>query len=262
MGMETFSDEDVKRFREWHVNVGNAYYSRTPSRRAEPKLELPSVTLLCADCVHIEYAIPALERCKALCNFGAVKLLTSMPTDYEHRVEILPLNSLSAYSTFMLKHSHEFVDTTHFLVAQHDGWILNPESWDPAWLQCDYIGPLFLHAHKTVPTSVGSGGFSLRSKRLMAHVASMLPAWDGLEASVKAAIAAAGCYEDGYISVTARPALERAGFRFGTPAQGAQFAQAGNNDPAYHVTRPFGFHGLWSNVDHTTGEVSPPPFKG
>lgn len=259
---ETYDDDDVKTYRRFHMNVNNAYYSRAPGRRTEPKLQLPNVTLLCADCVHIDYAIPALERCKALADFGAVKLLTSMPTDYEHRVEILPLNSLSAYSTFMLKHSHEYVDTTHFLVAQHDGWILNPEAWDPAWLGLDYIGPLFIHQHETGPKSVGTGGFSFRSKRLMAAVAKLLPPWDGTEATVKEAIAAATCYEDGYISSVARPILERLGMRFGTPEQAARFAQGGNNDPRYHVEKPFGFHGLWSNIDHATGIVAPPPFKG
>lgn len=259
---EVYNDEDKQRYTVAHMNVNAAYHNRATGREAVPKIELPNVTLLCGDCVHIEFAIPAIERCKALCNFGAVKLLTSMPTDYEHRVEIMPLNSLSAYSTFMLKYAYQYVDTSHFLVAQHDGWILNPEAWDPAWLELDYIGPLFIHAHETGPRSVGSGGFSLRSKRLMQHVAGMLPPWDGTEATVKAAIAAATCYEDGYIAQVARPTLEAAGFKFGTPEQASRFAQGGNNDPAYHVARPFGFHGLWSNIDHTAGEVSPPPFKG
>lgn len=259
---ETFDESDVKTYREFHMRVNEAYHTRAPSRVAQPKLELPSVTLLCADCVHIEYAIPAIERCKALANFGAVKLLTSMPTDYEHRVEIMPLNSLSAYSTFMLKQVYAHIDTSHFLVAQHDGWILNPEAWDPTWLSCDYIGPLFIHAHKTAPTSVGSGGFSLRSKRLMEYVSGTLPAWDGSDVLTQKLMKCAGSYEDGYISITKRAELERCGFKFGTPAQAARFAQGGNNDPLYHVAKPFGFHGLWANIDHTAGEVSPPPFKG
>ena len=238
------------------------YQSREIARRAESKLELPSVTLLCGDGIHIEYSIPALERCKALCNFGAVKLLTSMPSDYEHRVEIMPLDSLNAYSTFMLKHAHEYVDTTHFLIAQHDGWILNREAWDPAWLELDYIGPLFIHAHEIGPRSVGTGGFSLRSKKLMEAVSSSLPPWDGSTAGADTAVRQIGAYEDGYIAANYRATLEAAGFRFGTPEQAARFAQGGNNDPAYYVAKPFGFHGLWPSIDHTSGEVSPPPFWG
>ena len=259
---EIYDESDQKTYREFHMNVNEAYYARPVIEGRAVKLELPSVTLICADCVHIEYAIPALERCKAFANFGAVKLLTSMPTDYEHRVPIMPLNSLSAYSTFMLKQVYAHVDTTHMLVAQHDGWIINPEAWDPAWLGCDYIGPLFIHEHKTAPTSVGSGGFSLRSKRLMQHVSGLLPAWDGSEVLTKKLMGAAGSYEDGYISITKRAELERAGFVFGTVAQASRFAQGGNNDPAQHVAKPFGFHGLWSNINHTAGEVAPPPFRG
>lgn len=259
---EVYDDDDKKTYRKFHMNATNAYYNRTPSRRVEPKLELPSVTLFCADCIHIDYAIPSLERCKALCNFGAVRLLTSMPSDYEHAVVIPPLDTLSAYSTFMLKRAHEYVETTHLLVAQHDGWILNPEAWDPAWLELDYIGPLFIHAHVTGPRSVGSGGFSLRSKRLMEHVSAMTPPWDNTTEGGNAHVRQVGAYEDGHISMTMRSQLEAAGFRFGTPEQAGRFAQGGNNDPAYHVAKPFGFHGLWGNIDHAIGEVSPPPFKG
>lgn len=244
------------------MNPTDAYHGRAVYRNTEAKLQLPSVTLLCADGIHIDFSIPAIERCKALCDFGAVKLLTNMPTDYEHRVEIQPLDSLNAYSTFMLKYAHSYVETSHFLVVQHDGWILNHEPWDPAWLDLDYIGPLFIHAHQTCPTSVGSGGFSLRSKRLMETVANSMPPWDGSTDGADAAVRQLGSYEDGHIAVSSRVALESAGFRFGMPEQASRFAQGGNNDSAYHVARPFGFHGLWANVDYATGEVSPPPFGG
>lgn len=251
---------DIERFRVWHMNVSAAYYAKASKVEVEKKLDLSDVTLICADGIHIEYAIPAIERCKALCNFGAVKLLTSMPTDYPHRVEIEPLTSLSAYSVFMISRIHEYVDTSHMLVVQHDGWILNPDIWDPAWMELDYIGPLFIHKHQTGSSSVGSGGFSFRSRRLMASIASRISRWDGTEESTDRLMKEVGCYEDGAIAWNYRPVVEREGCRFATPEQASRFAQGGNNDPAYHVEKPFGFHGLWENINFETGLVRPPPF--
>ncbi len=223
-------------------------------------LKLPSVTLFCADCLDTERAIVVLEKCKSLCEFGAVKLLTSLPTDYPHKVEIDPLLSLNAYSIFMLKRAHLYVETDHVLVVQHDGWILNPEAWNPDWLKYDYIGPLFIQKHDIDRYSVGTGGFSFRSKALMEFVDKRVPAWDGSAADTVRVQALLNCYEDGVISRQQRDSLEQAGFKFPSPKEAAQFAQGGNNDPAYHVERPFGFHGLWPNVNRETGIVAPPPF--
>lgn len=250
---------DKQRFKQWHDKVNN-YYTRAIRKRVSVKLNLPSVTLICADGIHIDYSIPALERCKELCNFGSVKLLTNCDTDYLHRVQIEPLPSLNCYSVFMLKNLIKYVETEHVLVVQHDGWILNPESWDPDWLLLDYVGPLFIHNHVIGSCSVGSGGFSLRSRRLISFVSQNLPEWDGTPAGADLFTARLGSYEDGVISISMRKRLLQEGFLFGTPEQASRFAQGGNNDLTRFYEKPFGFHGLWSNVDHVTGIVQPPPF--
>ena len=55
-------------------------------------LDLSSVTLFCADCVNVDRAVKTMDICTSKAKFGAVKLLTSLPTNYPHRVEIMPLN--------------------------------------------------------------------------------------------------------------------------------------------------------------------------
>lgn len=249
------NDFDRERFHVWHMNVSAAYYAKASTEPVTDKLALPSVTLVCADCIHIDYAIAAIERCKALCDFGAVKLLTSVETNYPHRVEIDHLGSLSDYSVFMLSRIHEYVDTTHMLVCQHDGWVLNVGAWSPEWLERDYVGPLFIHKHQTNEKSVGSGGFSLRSKRLMELVSRQLPRWAGNPDSTADLMRRAGCYEDGAITLTYRELILGAGMRYATPVEASKFAQGGNRDPAYHVVKPFGFHGLWTNIDHSRGVI-------
>lgn len=213
------------------------------------RLQLPSVTLMCIDCIDARRAIKVLEHCKTKADFGAVKLLTSIPTDYEHAVKIMPLNSLIMYSIFMLTKVHEYIDTDHVLIVQRDGWILNPESFDPAWLELDYIGPLFVQFDK-----VGSGGFSLRSKKIMQEVSKLVQAieiWDGSQAQANHIQNSLSYYEDGIISL----GLFSKRFKIGTNEQGAQFAQGGNRNPLYFRDKPFGFHRTWQEIDFNTGIV-------
>jgi len=212
------------------------------------KLQLPSVTLLCIDCVNATRAINVLEHCKTKADFGAVKLLTHIPTDYPERVRIKPLNTLVAYSIFMLTKVHEYVNTEHMLIVQRDGWILNPESFNPAWLELDYIGPIFVQYDK-----VGSGGFSLRTKRLMQSVAKNTPEWDWTQNKADEIQAIQSYYEDGVICLSNRFPK----FKIASLEQASMFAQGGNRNPKYYVEKPFGFHGAWQNIDHETGKVFP-----
>jgi len=212
------------------------------------KLQLPSVTAICIDCVNVNRAINVLEHCKSVADFGAVKLLTHIPTDYEHRVRIKPLNTLVAYSIFMLTKVHEFIDTDHLLVVQRDGWILNPESFNPEWLNLDFIGPIFVQYDR-----VGSGGFSLRTKKLMQNVASNTPEWDWTQKKADEIQAIQSYYEDGVICLSNRFSQ----FKIASLEQASMFAQGGNRNPKYYVEKPFGFHGLWANIDHATGKVFP-----
>lgn len=210
------------------------------------KLQLPTVTLMCVDCLNTDRAIKVLEHCKTKADFGAVKLLTSIPTDYEHAIKIIPLNSLIAYSIFMLTKVHEYIDTDHVLIVQRDGWILNPESFEPSWLELDYIGPLFVQYDK-----VGSGGFSLRSKKLMHDTSITYPIWDGTQKEADRIQKMLNYYEDGVISMGSIAKK----FKIASLAQAAKFAQGGNRNPAYFREKPFGFHRTFQKIDFRTGIV-------
>lgn len=212
------------------------------------KLQLPTVTCLIADCLNVNRAINVLEHCKKLCDFGLVKLLTSIPTDYEHAIKIPPLNSLIAYSIFMLTKANQYVDTQHCLVVQRDGFILNTSAWDERWISLDWISPIFVQY-----PFVGSGGFSLRSKILMDNVAANTPEWDWSQKQAEEIQRKQNYYEDGVICLSHRFSK----FKFATLEQAARFAQGGHPDPKYYYPHPFGFHGVLANISHETGFVSP-----
>lgn len=210
------------------------------------KPNLKDVTLMCADCVNLDRAINVLERCKSLCDFGAVKFLTHFETGYEHKVAIPKLENLNSYSVFMLAELWKHIDTSHVLVVQGDGFIINPQSWDDKWLEYDYIGPLFVQYD-----IVGSGGFSMRSKNIMAEAGDRVK-WDGTIAHANRITELLGAYEDGFLSMH----INRL-FKIAPLEEAAKFAQGGNKGGKYYVERPFGFHGGKQNIDIETGFVYP-----
>jgi len=210
------------------------------------KLQLPTVTLVCIDCVNSERAKDVLEICKSKVDFGDVKLLTSQAIYYKHSVEIQPLESLVMYSVFCLTELYKYINTTHLLIVQRDGFILNPQSFRIEWLDLDYIAPLFIQYDK-----VGSGGFSLRSKRLMEYSAHVLPKWDGTLEHAEYLQVGLAYYEDGVLCFDKKFNH----FNFATKEQACGFAQGGNRNPEYFCELPFGFHRTWQQIDFETGKV-------
>lgn len=133
------------------------------------RLALPQVTLCAATSVNLAATVQAMAHCLNLADFGRAVLFShsvppGLPQGLEH-VTIAPLCSSADYSRFMLSELAPHIDTSHCLIVQWDGFILDADAWEPAFLDCDYIGapwPQFTDGH-----DVGNGGFSLRSRRLL-----------------------------------------------------------------------------------------------
>lgn len=130
------------------------------------KLYLPDITLIIIDCLNVKRAINAIEKSTKDFEFGEVKLLTSLFSDYPYTVKIDPINRIEAYSHFCIKKLNDYVDTKFVLVIQYDGYIIGDKStWNNLFYDYDYIGSPWYHWNGT--GAVGNGGFSLRSKKLL-----------------------------------------------------------------------------------------------
>ena len=196
-------------------------------------LQLPGVTLVCADTANHVLALRALAKSQENVRYGRVLFLTdAIPLDLAvpDGVEVVrttPLTSRDAYSQLMLKELLPHIDTPHVLVIQWDGYVVNPAAWDPAFLDCDYIGAKWYWHGDGL--RVGNGGFSLRSRKLL----------DALQDPRIALVDA----EDTTIGRTFRPLLEREHtIRFADEALADHFSF----EAAYPIGRPFGFHGLFN----------------
>ncbi len=144
----------------------------------------------------------ALIECEKVATYDEIKLLTSNVA-LKHAIKIEPFDGLSGYSEFVIRRLEKFVDTSHALLVQWDGYVLNPKSWLPQFLSSDYIGAPW---HGNI---VGNGGFSLRSKKLLKATARFTdPAHP----------------EDNFICRKHRQELERDGIKFAPADLARQFA--------------------------------------
>ncbi len=193
------------------------------------RLPLPQVTLCAVSSVNVNATIRALEASLAQIDAGAALLLTDSQVRPDHPgirvVPIAPIRSARAYSDFLLTELVDHVATSHCLVIQWDGHVLDAGCWQPEFLDHDYIGaswPQFADGH-----DVGNGGFSLRSRRLMQLCRD--PAFRRDHP------------EDVAIGRTNRAWLEGQGMRFAPRALADRFAAERAGD----VTASFGYHGAW-----------------
>lgn len=141
-----------------------------------------NVTLVSVEGVDASLALKALKISKQHLQFAKVKLLSPNKPDEDlcgiEWVQIPPMNYVD-YNRFMIFKLADYIDTDFALTIQTDGFVTNPQSWSPDFLQYDYIGAAWLperiqcsewvtaHAKATVSNNVGNGGFSLRSKRML-----------------------------------------------------------------------------------------------
>lgn len=192
-------------------------------------ISLPDVTLCAASSVNIDATISALTASMAHVQFADCLLFTDVPIQVTDKriklVKVDRLHSARSYSAFILDQLGHHIETSHCLVVQWDGHVVDAGRWDPAFLAFDYIGarwPQFHDGH-----DVGNGGFSLRSRRLLL--------------ACQSARFANAHPEDVAIGRTHRPWLEELGMRFADQITADRFSAERIGVPS----NCFGFHGVW-----------------
>lgn len=187
---------------------------------------LPQVTLIAIDTVKYGDTINALYKSLEQIQPAETIWFTDIFLNQAFKLqEIKHLYSKQEYSHFCIKELGKYPFTTsHILITQWDGYVLDGEQWNDEWLQYDYLGAPWLWDDGM---NVGNGGFSLRSVRL--H-------------QILATDKFIGGYhqEDATIGRTYRPYLEdKYGIKFAPEEVAHKFS--------YELHEPkqptFGFHG-------------------
>ena len=112
--------------------------------------------------------LDALHASSEQIDFAEAILFTDVDvpsTESVNVVRIDRLTSAGAYSDFLLHKLVHHVRTNHCLIVQWDGFVIAPAAWDPHFLDFDFIGAPWPQFRDEF--TVGNGGFSLRSRRLL-----------------------------------------------------------------------------------------------
>ncbi len=153
---------------------------------------------------------------------------------------------------FLMKDLHKYVETSHCLYVQADGFVVNADLWKEEFLKFDYIGAPWPNKIQMDPNlvgspglpgpipilnmkenCVGSGGFSLRSRKLLKTIAKI--SYDSLKIPIK--------NEDLMICHYLYKEMIDKGIRFAPPKLAAQFAMEGwHHLYGQNVNSVFGFH--------------------
>lgn len=200
---------------------------------ALPQLALPQVTLVAATSIAPVATARAIARSLAGIAFKEVLWASDLPppaaiAGLVRWERIAPLDSRAAYSRFMVQRLAGLVQTGFALCVQWDGHVLDPGAWDNSFLEWDYIGAVW---PQFAERTVGNGGFSLRSRRLLQACASLPEAGEEPE--------------DLFICRTMAPLLEQAhGIRFAPPPVARRFAY----ERLASAGATFGYHGVFNLV--------------
>lgn len=134
-------------------------------------MELKNVTICAIDTRTPALALRSIVLSTKSINFGQVLLFTKADhglVDIPGSVRLVyipELKSIKEYSEFVLKGLRPYIETSHVLLIQWDGYVINPGAWQPQFLAFDYIGAPW--HRRPIDRSVGNGGFSLRSLKLL-----------------------------------------------------------------------------------------------
>jgi len=140
----------------------------------------------------------ALDNCIKNFKFDEVVIFSDQQEAWgDKKITMVdPISKLGQYDNFVLNQLPNYIKTTHFLIVQFDGFIINPAQWSELFWHYDYIGaPWPQHNHGVM--NVGNGGFCLRSKKLAQAVQSFNYVFDNEK-----------IHEDLFVCQRMRPVLE------------------------------------------------------
>ena len=219
------------------------------------KLILPNVTLLAVTSVEIEQHQISLKISSQNIEFGAVKLLSSsLPEKKYSDIEYVPVTPMSGsdQNRFLMENLHKYFETSHCLYVEADSFVVNADLWKEEFLEFDYIGAPWPNKIQMDPNlvgspglpgpipilnmkenCVGSGGFSLRSRKLLKTTTKIN--YDSLKFPIK--------NEDLVICHYLYKEMIDKGIRFAPPKLAAQFSMEDvRHLYGQDVNSVFGFH--------------------
>ena len=262
--MRIWQKRKIRKYHKKHKTIPKTYEDLEKHLKSsisvmphlKKKLTLPNVTLLAVTSVEIEQHQISLKISSQNIEFGAVKLLSSsLPEKKYSDIEYVSVTPMDRYdqNRFMVDDLHKYFETSHCLYVEADSFVVNADLWKEEFLEFDYIGAPWPNKIQMDPNlvgspglpgpipilnmkenCVGSGGFSLRSRKLLETTSKIN--FDSLKFPFK--------NEDVIICHYLYKEMIDKGIRFAPPKLAAQFALEDDVNHLYgqDVNSVFGFH--------------------
>jgi hypothetical protein len=208
-------------------------------------LKLENVTLILMTSVNLGGSVKALIHSSKGIEWGAIKLVShekpdNLPDAITH--EFCPkMSNIDEWNYAAIYELPKHVDTEFSILIHDDGFVVNPESWRPEFLDYDYIGapwPLPAANDKVSYRAIDGelirvgNSVSLRSKRLLDLPIKIDLEWKSFH----------GFYnEDGFIAVNNRHIYKEHGMKFAYIDVAKHFSHE-NMIPEVSGIKSFAFH--------------------
>jgi hypothetical protein len=192
-------------------------------------LRLPDVTLILLSGLgyRTEDNVHALKYSQKEIEFGSVKY-----------IQLGEIKNIDDWSKAAIYELPKYVETSHCLLIHENGFVVNPQVWNPDWLQYDFIGSPWPYPQDDISYRDEEGNIvrvgnsvSIRSKKLLDLAATR--EWKPYY----------GYYnEDGFITCHNRRWLEKQGCKFAPLEVAKWFGRELEIPENQDVTEPFIFH--------------------
>lgn len=192
-------------------------------------IEIPNVTLILVSGLgyRTEENVFALKHSQKGIKFGAVKY-----------IQLGEITDIDSWSKAIIYELPKYIETEFCLLVHENGFVVNPESWNPDWLNYDFVGspwplpqdPISYRDEEGNIVRVGNS-VSLRSKKLLDLIATRK--WKPYY----------GFYnEDGFITCHHKKWLESRGCVFAPLEVAKWFGRELDIPENQDVDKPFIFH--------------------
>ena len=192
-------------------------------------LDLPNLTLILVSGLgyRTEENIFALKYSQKGIKFGETKY-----------IQLDSIKGINEWSRAIIYDLPKYIDTEFCLLVHENGFVVNPESWNPEWLNYDFIGspwplpndPISYKDEEGNIVRVGNS-VSIRSKKLLNLIATR--EWKSYYG---------GYNEDGFITCHNRKWLESQGCKFAPLEVAKWFGRELEIPENQDVDKPFIFH--------------------
>ena len=208
-----------------------------------------TLTIIARSDNEVKKSLGALKNALNFIPYKKAILFTSRGNYEKHAssnvsiIKVDPIFSSEDYSKFIIYELYKYIETTHVLIIQWDGKILNPGKWKEDFLNIDYIGAPLVPRDSDYRYSrdkygsfycVGCGGFSIRSKKLLEAPTKY---------KLKDDVRFTNTHEDGFFCVLHRKFLESKGFIWADYQLAKEFCIESPLTLEDIFSFPLGFHG-------------------